>query len=96
MKQPTHTQRGLGQRGGYIWEVNRIVYSTPIDDFYNETILKEHCLRHNKNVKRHFKFIGDLPVINLKEPGSYQRFCAFLGIEPLHEQFPWLNRSDPD
>jgi len=79
---------------GFVWEANRIIYNTPEDDPYNERILKEHYLRHNEDVIEYFKFRSDLLVINLKEPGSYQRFCDFLEAEPVYEEFPWLNRSD--
>jgi hypothetical protein len=55
--------------------------------------LKEHYLRHNEQITTYFKFRNDLLVINLKDPGSYRRFCTFLGAEPICESFPWLNRT---
>lgn len=79
---------------GFIWEANRIIYNTPEDDPFNEEILKEHYLRHNEDVIRYFRFTDNLLVINLKETGSYQRFCDFLGVQPIYNEFPWLNRSN--
>ena len=78
---------------GFLWDVNRIALDTPEEDPVNEEILKEHYRRHNEDVITYFKFRSDLLVINLREADSYQRFCAFLGVEPLYEEFPWLNRS---
>jgi len=79
---------------GFIWEANRIIYDTPEDDPYNEIILKEHYLQHNEDVIKYFKFRNDLLVINLKETGSYQKFCEFLGVKAVCAEFPWLNRSN--
>jgi len=81
---------------GFIWEANRIIYDTPENDPFNETILKEHYLRHNEDVKKYFKFRDDLLVINIKENGSYHKFCDFLGRKPVYDNFPWLNRSSSD
>lgn len=78
---------------GFIWEANRIIYNTPEDDPYNEDLLKAHYLRHNEDVINYFKFKDNLLVINLEEEGSYQRFCRFLAVDPVYEEFPWLNRS---
>jgi hypothetical protein len=78
---------------GFLWKANRIIYNTPEDDPYNETLLKEHYIRHNEAVIRYFKFRDDLLVVSLGEQGSYQRFCDFLEQEPVYEDFPWLNRS---
>ncbi len=78
---------------GFVWEANRIVYDTPEDDPYSERLVKEHYLRHNEDVTKYFKFRDNLLVLNLGETGSYQRFCAFLQVEPVYEEFPWLNRS---
>jgi len=78
---------------GFIWEVNRILYYTPEDDPYSERVVKEHYLRHNEDVTKYFEFRNDLLVVNLKETGSYHRFCAFLEVEPVYAEFPWLNRS---
>jgi hypothetical protein len=78
---------------GFVWDANSIIYSTPEKDPFNEGVLKEHYLRHNEDVITYFRFRNELLVINLKDLGSYQRFCAFLGVEPVYEEFPWLNRS---
>ena len=78
---------------GFMWEMNRIVYNAPEDDPFNEAVLKEHYLRYNQEVQEYFRFRDNLLVINLKERDSYQKFCDFLGVEPLYEDFPWLNRG---
>jgi hypothetical protein len=81
---------------GFLYEVNRIIHDPPDDDPYNETVLKDSYLRHNRDVFQYFRLRDDLLVVNLKEPDSYQRLCDFLGVEPLYQDFPWLNRSDGD
>lgn len=78
---------------GYRWEANRIIFETPEEDPYNEEILKKHYIRHNEDVIRYFRFRDNLLVINLKDTGSYLRFCEFLRVQPRYENFPWLNRS---
>lgn len=78
---------------GFLWEANRIIYGTPEDDPFNEGVLKEHYLKHNSDAIKYFQFRDDLLVINLKEAGSYQKLCDFLKLEPVYEDFPWLNRS---
>jgi hypothetical protein len=103
------TQKRLGIRGritrehllndsyqyeGFIYEANRIVHDPPDDDPYNERVLKDHYLRHNWDVIWYFRFRDDLLVINLKETDSYHRLCEFLEVEPLYQDFPWLNRSN--
>jgi hypothetical protein len=78
---------------GFLWEVNRTIYHSPEDDPYDESVLKEHYLRHNQHVVDYFKFRSDLLVVNLKERRSYQTFCDFLEVDPLYKDFPWLNKS---
>ncbi len=94
-----HTPRKADlQRAPYIypgamWEVNRLLYNTPEDDPYNEAILTDGYRRYNAEVEAYFKYRDNLLVLNVTEPGSYHRLCAFLGRKPRYDEFPWLNQT---
>jgi hypothetical protein len=78
---------------GFIWDATRIIFETPEDDPFHERIMKEYYFRHNADVIRYFRCRDNLLVINLKENDGYKRFCAFLDVEPVYNDFPWLNRT---
>jgi hypothetical protein len=71
------------------------LYGTPEQDPYNKEILIRHYNNYNASVIEYFKDRPeDLLVINLAEPGSYQRFIEFLGVKTNKTEFPWENRTD--
>ena len=79
---------------GWMWEVNQMVYKTPKDDIYNPEILKNHYLKHNKDVQDFFKDKpGSLLVINLKEPDAMKKVSDFLGIVKVLAEVPWENKT---
>lgn len=82
--------RGLG----HAYKFNRYVFSTPETDVYNQTILKEHYLRHNQTIKDYFKTRPEkLLVINVAKPKDYSKLCVFLNQTPQGDDFPWENKT---
>ena len=81
-------------RKGFLYNTVRM-HGTPDDDPYNAEIMIRNYRRHNREVMDYFRTRpGDLLVLNLAEPGAYQRFLAFLGLPNDPEgAFPWENRS---
>lgn len=78
---------------GWIWKANRAVYSTPEDDPYNKEILIQHYLEYNQDVQDYFSDKDCLLTINVSEKGAYQKFCEFIGVKPLADDFPWENKT---
>ncbi len=75
-------------------EYMRIRFDAPADDLFNEEILKEAYLEHNKTVCDYFRYRDqDLLVINLSDKKSYHRFCNFIDRKPIYEKFPHLNKG---
>lgn len=57
------------------------------------TLVKEYE-KHNQDVIEYFRDRPNkLLVINLSDSGSYKKFCRFLGVLPLYENFPWENKT---
>lgn len=49
---------------------------------------------HNCDVISYFRDRpNDLLVLNVSSKGAYQKFCNFLGKEPVYETFPWINKT---
>lgn len=78
---------------GYIWESNRAVWKTPEDDVYNKEILIANYKRHNEDVMYYFKDKPNFLCIDVSEKDSYLKVARFLNKEPLHKQFPHLNKT---
>jgi hypothetical protein len=78
---------------GAMWQMNRMLYGTPEEEPYHEATLKAEYEQHIAQVTTYFRFRDNLLVINVAEPGSYQRLCAFLGRAPVYDGFPWLNKT---
>lgn len=79
---------------GYRWEVNRLIYETPENDLYNKEMLMKHYKDYNDSVNNYFRFRPkDLLTINVSEPDSYHRLCAFLNVKPKYATFPWENKT---
>ncbi|WP_155986118.1 sulfotransferase [Thioalkalivibrio sp. AKL10] len=81
-------------RKGFLYNTVRM-NGTPDDDPYNAEIMIRNYRRHNREVMDYFRTRPrDLLVLNLAEPGAYQRFLAFFGLPNEPEgSFPWENRS---
>ncbi|MFD2916272.1 sulfotransferase [Psychroserpens luteus] len=79
---------------GYAYEVNRMLFDTPEDDPYNKDILIRYYQNHNENVMEYFRAKPEkLLVINVSIKDDYKRLCEFLNKTPLHETFPWENKT---
>jgi hypothetical protein len=78
---------------GYAYLTKKDVYRTPDHDLYNKEVLMKHYDTYNDEVKHYFANKGNLLVLNVSEPGSYQQFCKFIGVEPLYDRFPWTNKT---
>ena len=80
---------------GFPYKFMKFVYNTPDDDLYNKQILIDAYNNHSYSVKEYFKYREkDLLVLNLREKGSYKKLCAFIGKEPLYDDFPWENKTE--
>ena len=78
---------------GFMWKSNRAIYDSPQSDPYNKQILIEHYEQYNQAVVKYFTSKSNLLVINLSNPDSYHRMCAFLGLKPKRDKFPWENKT---
>ena len=55
----------------------------------DESILKKQYEYHYIDVVEYFKDRpDDLLIINLKDPQSYRKFCAFIDKKPVYDKFP--------
>jgi hypothetical protein len=79
---------------GFMYEANRLVYNTPADDPYNRDLLIASYNAHNNAVVEYFRHRpGRLLVLNVAEPGAYDKLCGFLGKPRTGKEFPWENRT---
>ena len=79
---------------GWMWEVNRFLYSTPEHDIYNEEILKKHYNDYNNEIIEYFKDRpNDLLIVNLKEENAALKICNFLGTKKKLYNMPWENKT---
>src|SRR5699024_10701177 len=80
---------------GWIWECNRLMYGTPEHEPYDKETLITTYNQYNQAVIDHFRNSPEsLLVVNLAEPGSYQRLTEFLEVESPFTEFPWENMTD--
>ena len=81
-------------RPGDVYEANRLLYDTPVDDPYNREALLARYNHHNGAVREYFRHRpGDLLVLNVAEPGAYDKLCDFLGRPRTGRDFPWENKT---
>ena len=79
---------------GFLYEANRLLHSTPADDPYNKDMLIAEYNAHNNAVLEYFRHRpGDLLVLNVAEPGAYDKLCDFLGKPRTGRAFPWENKT---
>lgn len=80
-------------RTGYMYNILRI-HGTTDEDPYNRDIMIAHYERYNREVMAYFADRPqDLLVLNIAEPGAYERFAGFLGETSPYQDFPWENRT---
>ena len=79
---------------GYAYIGAKHLYNTPDNDLYNREILVDFYNKHNEIVQKYFKHREkDLLILNVKEKGSYEKFCSFLGKKKIYDDFPWENKT---
>jgi hypothetical protein len=79
---------------GLAYEYIKQVFNTPNDDLYNKIILIKTYNNHNNLVKDYFRAHSEkLIVINTSNKADYFRLCDFLKEKPLHDNFPWENKT---
>lgn len=79
---------------GFMYEVNRLLYSTPVGDLYNRAALIASYNAHNHVILEYFRHRqGDLLVLNVAKPDAYDKLCRFLGRPCKSRDFPWENKS---
>ncbi|WP_159023046.1 sulfotransferase [Formosa sp. L2A11] len=88
LKNATYRYKGLA------YEYIKQVYNTPDEDLYNKSILMKTYNNHNSLVKDYFRAHQEkLIVINTSNKADYFRLCDFLKEKPLHDNFPWENKT---
>ena len=80
---------------GFVWDSVKLLLNPAEEDIYHKPTLVSYYDRHNSDVRDYFRSKSNLLEINVSAKGAYERFCAFLGKEPIAEGFPWLNSSLP-
>jgi hypothetical protein len=79
---------------GWMWEVNRFLYTSPEHDIYNEEILKKHYTDYNNEIIEYFKDRPkDLLIVNIKEENAAIKICNFLGTRKKLFNMPWENKT---
>lgn len=80
---------------GWAYEARQLVISTPEDDPFNMDICIDSYKSHNAAVQEYFRHRPhDLLVLNVAQPGAYDRLCDFLGRARSGKQFPWENKTE--
>ena len=78
---------------GFIWDANRAVWKTPVNNLYEEKTFKENYKRHNDSIRHFFDEKNNFLEIDLANDKSYKQLCYFLNKKPLHQTFPHLNKT---
>jgi hypothetical protein len=77
-----------------LYERLRLIRNTPADDPYNRGVLITNYNAHNNAVLEYFRHRPeDLLVLNVAEPGAYDKLCHFLGKPCTGREFPWENKT---
>jgi hypothetical protein len=88
LKEVTYIQKGD------VYAAHQLIYNTPPDDPYNKESMIAHYNTHNSTVIEYFRHRPeDLLVLNVAEPGAYERLCKFLGKPFPGKEFPWENKT---
>jgi hypothetical protein len=80
---------------GWMWKANRIIYNTPEDDPYNQSVMIDHYIKYNESVIEYFRNRKqDLLILNPSYPQAFQNLADFLGLKKnILKPFPWENKS---
>jgi len=78
------------------WMINFLnnCYGSSEDNPYDEKVLKNTYLKHNRDVKEFFKGRdNDLLIINLKDKDTSSKIEKFLGVELSNKNVPHVNKT---
>jgi len=79
---------------GFLYEARLLRTDNESDDPYNKGKLIDRYLSHNNTVIEYFRHRpSDLLVLNVAEPGAYDRLCDFLGKPRTGKDFPHENKT---
>ena len=81
---------------GWLYRAHLLMHDIAPDDPdpFNRERLVAGYEQHNRAVREYFRHRPqDLLVLNVAEPGAYQKLCAFLGKPALEKDFPWQNKT---
>lgn len=71
----------------------KMIFGTPENDPYNIELLRDFYKTYNSQVRDFFSNSENFLEINVAKKEDYFRLCSFLGVEPRHDHFLWLNKS---
>jgi hypothetical protein len=84
-----------GHLKGWIWRAYELIFSIDESTLFDRKLFIRAYEDHNKRVCEYFRYRqDDLLVLNLSDPDSVGRLCAFLGVDSSGVAMPHLNRSD--
>lgn len=83
---------------GWVWESLQEQFGVDEHNPYSKEKMISVYLRHNEHVTEYFRGRDNLLVLNLADPGSFQRFIEFIpdGYRRNRrtlDRFPWENRT---
>ena len=78
---------------GFMWDANRAVWNTPVDDLYNKEIMISNYEKHNREVEEYFKGKQNFLKINVSDSSDFVKLKMFLGLSDAITGFPKLNSS---
>ncbi|WP_460219714.1 sulfotransferase [Psychroserpens sp. MEBiC05023] len=79
---------------GFAYDINRYMFNTPKEAPYFKDTLIEYYNNHNYSVIEYFRSRPDrLVIINVSEEKDYLKLCNFLNKKPIHNGFPWENKT---
>lgn len=78
---------------GFMYEAQVGTVMVTDDDLFERQAHLDFYNAQSHNVTAYFRNSNRLLVINIGELGSYQKFCEYLGREPVLHAFPHLNAT---
>lgn len=80
---------------GFAYDYIKEVYNTDDTDMYNKEKLIKAYENHMSTVIDYFKNKpSKLLIINTSNKNDYFKLCAFLNKKPIHDNFPWENKTN--
>lgn len=77
---------------GWIWRLHSFIYPIHEDDPYDRSVLQKVYDQHRSDVEMYFaNKPNQLLIVNLADPESKEKICAFLGKPVPKANIPWVN-----